>query len=197
MLNHLRILPLIGLLLASVSMQATAQQAAVSELAVVDSKELLESQVATILRERFKLEPTLQAAHDDPDDLVAIVKVAPTPQQNLPAISMSVNSTIISRRNDDSKAPVVQILSFTSVANVTVRTGRDMELLNLLNAINSKALPAHVYVAGGRIVAVQNVTLQEGAPISANQVGANVVNVLRTWPLLLKAFREKDLLDSQ
>lgn len=202
MLNHLRTLPLLALILAFVTVEAVAQQAAdeqaaVAELVVVDSKGKLERQVAAILRERFNLDPTLQVAGDDTDDLIAVVKIAPTPQQNLPAISLYVNSTVTSTRNDESRAPVVQILTFTSVANIKVRTGRDLELLSLLNAINSKALPAHVYVANSRIFAVQNVTLQEGAPVSANQVGANVVNVLRTWPLLLSAFREKDLVDSE
>lgn len=192
MLNHFRILPLAAVLLAFFSLEATAQP--VQELVVVDSKRELENQVAAILKERFKLNASLQVVNDDPDDLIAAIRIAASPEQNVPAITMHVNSTITLRRKDEVQTPVVQILSFASTADVTVRPDKEMEILRLVNVINAQALPAHVYVANSRIVLVQNMTLQNEAPISAAQVGANFVNVVRTWPVLLGAFRKHELL---
>lgn len=185
-----------AIVFASIATHASAQTAPVSELVVVDSKKQLESQVAAILQDRFKVNATLQAVGDDTDDLWAIVRVAPSEAQNLPAIAVQINSRITQRRNDNN-APLVQILSFASTADVTLNTEKELELLRLMNAINAQALPAHVYVAGGRIVAVQNVTLQYDAPLSAELVGANFVNVLRTWPSLMAALRQNNLLNEK
>ena len=89
----------------------------------------------------------------------------------------------------------MQVISIASTADVRLKEDKELEVLRLLNTINAQALSAHVYAANRRLVAMQNLTLEANAPLSAAQFSTSFVNVLRVWPSLLKAMRERELLD--
>tara|TARA_R110002167_G_scaffold37483_6_gene117513 strand:- start:409 stop:1008 length:600 start_codon:yes stop_codon:yes gene_type:complete len=185
----------LALLAGHAAWAQNAPPQSVGELVLTDSKRDLETQISAILQQRFNLKPQLQEVNNDPEDLIVLISIAPGEDQTVPRINAQVDTVVRTRINNAAKTPLVQVISIASTADVRLKEDKELEVLRLLNTINAQALSAHVYAANRRLVAMQNLTLEANAPLSAAQFSTSFVNVLRVWPSLLKAMRERELLD--
>lgn len=195
-MKPLRLILLLGVL-AIMSLPVTgsqAQESSVKEFVITDSLRDVETQIATFLQEQFKLSTSFQVINNNPDDLAVAVRIAETPQQSVPELSVRIDTRVISRQNSD-QAPAVQVISIASAANVQIKENKELEALRMLNAVNAQTVPAHAYLAGRQIVVSNNQLLTPDAALSADRFGIVFINVLRTWPALLKALRQQELLD--
>ena len=186
---------LLALTAASAASAQSTTEPTVKELAVVDSTSELESQISILLRERFKLNSSLQSAGNEADNVIVALNIPATEAQNLPQLSVHIDTAVWTRKSGADGEPLMQVISISSTANVLHKEGAEGDVLKVINAVNTRPIPLHLFAANRRVILMANVVLQAGAPMPAEHFAALFYSVLKAWPPVLQAFRQNNLLE--
>lgn len=180
-------------LLLPISVGAQEKRLQMTFLRVPDSLKDTEIHISKLLLERLKLNSTLKAHKNNPEDLVVHTKFNPAPEHNLPTIVMLVD-TRIARRDQDSK-PISQVIGITSVADLKLKEDQRGALLEWANRLNSQVVPMRVFVSGDKIVIGRNLYNSLQAPLPENAVIDSFTRLYRAWETLLVDMRKRGFLD--
>ncbi len=163
------------------------------DIEVNDSLKDTEIRIAQILKDKLKINGSLQIRGDNAEDLMLRVSFNADKEQNMPAIAAIVDVRILNR--DKEGKAVAQVVSIASFANIVTKPDSKLALLEWANTWNSKTIPMRVYISGNRIIAGRNLLVTRNAPVSESQIVTAFTGVVRAWTTLLKDIRKASLID--
>jgi len=162
-----------------------------AQIVVRDSLKDTEIQIAKILKERLKVDPSLKIRGGNAEDLVLQFKLTGNKETGLPVIAYVIDTQIM-RRDRGGKA-TSQVIGINSFSNLKPVAGKAPALLAWANKWNSRTLPIRIYIAGERIVVGHNLLTTTAAPLSEGQLLSAFGTIVQFWPVLLKDLRAQGI----
>ena len=162
-------------------------------LRVPDSLKDTEIHLAKILLERLKVNSSLQAPKGKPEDVVLRAQFKAVEEKNMPSVVILID-TKIARRSDDGK-PLAQVISITSFADIKLKQGRKIEILEWANKLNGQPVPMRVYISGDKVGLGRNLLNSVTFPLAENAVMDAFTRIYRAWGSMLTDLRKRDFIE--
>lgn len=165
----------------------------VTFLRVPDSLKDTEIHISKLLLEKLKVNTTLEARKDNPEDLIVRAKFNPVKDRNIPAVIILIDTHLARRASD--KKPISQIISIASIADIKLKQDKRGEILEWANTLNSQSVPMHVYLAGDRLTIGRNLYNAPEVPLPENAVTDSFTRLYRAWVSILAELRKRDFIE--
>lgn len=163
-------------------------------LRIPDSEKDTEIHLAKILLEKLKINSSLQAPKDNPENVILRAQFKAAKELDLPAIVMLIDTKIVQRDSDGK--PLAQVISISSFANIKLQEGKEPEVLAWANKLNRQRVPMRVYLAGDKIGIGRNLLNSTQFPLAENAVTAAFMRVYRAWITVLADIRKRGYVES-
>jgi len=126
-------------LAAAVPTMVHAQGGAMIE--VTDSRKMIETRIAELLKERLNVNSQLTAVNNDPEDLRVLLVASGDPETGQPAVRFGADTKVMTT---DDQGVASQVVVLFSSPVVTLNTSDELSLLRWVNRVNMRNLPFRV-----------------------------------------------------
>ena len=157
----------------------------------VDSAKDIEHRIAAALKERLKLDASLKAMGADAEDVGVVAVFGENEEQGVPRLLVIADTRILAKKGDE---VVSQVISVSSVAELTLKTESRLKLLEWANTWNNNVLPVRIQIANDKIIANRNLVTTIAAPLTEEQILQAYLAVLQLWPALMDSLRKEELI---
>lgn len=177
----------------AVASPVSAAETDTTSIPIQDSPKETEILLAKILKEKLNFNSALNLRNDSSEDLVLQMRLNMDSSENPQKINTVIDTKIVAR-DKDGKA-LSQIVTIASFVDLALIPDKDSELIEWANKWNGRAVPLHIYIAGKRIVAARNLLITSSDPLTSGQFVVNFLNVVRSWPALIKDLQVAGLVE--